>query len=80
MILFTDEELGEKAIFAGKDTMKTVMLDTTVNLKSIQSQLHEVYPALNRLFNPCSMTKGRWYVKENNEKKRLRLPLEFEAY
>ena len=44
MILFTDEELGEKAIFAGKDTMKIVMLDTTLNLKCIQLQLHEVYP------------------------------------
>ena len=46
--------------------MKTVMRDTTVNLKSLQSRLHEVL-LFNRVFNPCLMTKGHRYAKENNE-------------
>ena len=56
----------EKAVFTFKDTMKTVMRDTTVNLKSLQSRLHEVL-LFNRVFNPCLMTKGHRYAKENNE-------------
>ena len=46
--------------------MKTVMRDTTVNLKSLQSRLHEVL-LYNRVFNPRLMTKGHRYAKENNE-------------
>ena len=46
--------------------MKTVMRDTTVNPKSLQSRLHEVL-LFNRVFNPCLMTKGHRYAKENNE-------------
>ena len=60
------EERREKAVFTFKDTMKTVMRDTTVNLKSLQSRLHEVL-LFNRVFNPCLMTKGHRYAKENNE-------------
>ena len=56
----------EKAVFTFKDTMKTVMRDTTVNLKSLQSRLHKVL-LFNRVFNPCLMTKGHRYAKENNE-------------
>ena len=56
----------EKAVFTFKDTMKTVMRDTTVNLKSLQSRLHEVL-LFNRVFNPCLMTKGHRYAKENHE-------------
>ena len=56
----------EKAVFTFKDTMKTVMRDTTVNLKSLQSRLHEVL-LFNRVFNPCLTTKGHRYAKENNE-------------
>ena len=37
-----DEEQGEKAVFTFKDTMNTVMRDTTLNLKCIQSGLYEV--------------------------------------
>ena len=37
-----DEERGEKAVFTFKNTMNTVMRDTTLNLKCIQLGLHQV--------------------------------------
>ena len=58
---------GEKAVFAGKDTAKTVMHGTVLSLKCIQSRLQEVL-LLNQRFNLCSMTKGCLYAVENNEK------------
>ena len=35
---------------------------------TVQSRLHEVL-LYNRVFNPCLMTTGHLYAKENNEKK-----------
>ena len=66
------KEGGDMALFAGKDKVKTVMRDilllTTLDLKCIQSRLQEVLFIFNRLFSPCSMTKGRWDAIENSGK------------
>ena len=40
--------------------IETVMRDTS------SAGMHEVL-LFNRIFNPCSMTKGRWYAIQNNE-------------
>ena len=50
-------------------TMKTVICMTkkTLNVEFIQSWLLEVV-LFNGIFNPCSITKGRWNVIENHEK------------
>ena len=62
--LRTLKEREETAVFAGKDTVETVMRDiTTLNTVMTARSL-----LFNRLFNPCSMTKSRWNAVENNEK------------